>query len=94
MANCNILHHLKTVHIIFFFPDTKMIAEVLYFTGLGLIAYAIYKWVTLNNQYFTRRGIPHMKPYFLVGNTGGLFFKLHSAPDYVLYMYRQFPKEK
>lgn len=71
-----------------------MIAELLYISGLGLIAYAFYKWATQNDQYFVKRGIPHMKPRFLLGNTGTLFLKLHSAPEYITEIYRGFPSEK
>lgn len=71
-----------------------MISELLYFTGIGLILYALYKWVTLNDKYFEKKGIVHMKPLFFFGNTGGFFLKQYSGPDFVNKLYNEFPKDK
>lgn len=71
-----------------------MFAGLLYFTGVSLIAYSFYKWATQYHQYFAKRGIPHMKPSFLIGNTGVFFMKLYSAPEYVKHLYQQFPNHK
>lgn len=62
--------------------------------AICLFLYAIYKWVTQNNNYFKDRNIPHLKPQFIVGNTGGLFMNKYRANEYILNMYNKFPSEK
>lgn len=71
-----------------------MVDDLLYFVGISLIIYSFYKWATQNNDYFKRRGLPHMKPKFLIGNTGGLFMRQYAAYDFVRELYNKFPKER
>jgi len=71
-----------------------MFAELLYLTGIGLIVYGLYKWVVLNNDYFSNRGVKHLKPYFLFGNTFGFFTGRYNVPDFLAKIYDAFPDEK
>lgn len=71
-----------------------MIDWLLLSISLALIAYGIYKWATLNNDYFAKRNIIHLKPYFLVGNTGGLFMKQYRPNEFFQKLYNTFPMEK
>lgn len=62
--------------------------------AIGLFIYVVYKWVTINNDYFKRRGLKHLKPNFFFGNTGGYFFKQHRIHEFISYLYNAFPSEK
>lgn len=71
-----------------------MLGEVLLFAALSLIALAIYKWATLNNDYFDKRNLKYMKPRFLIGNTGGLFVNKYTAAEFAQKLYQAFPDEQ
>lgn len=71
-----------------------MFAEIIYFTGIALIVYGLFKWITANDEFFTKRGLPSLKPVFILGNTGGLFLKQYAAFDYIHRLYNQFPNDK
>ncbi|XP_055306358.1 uncharacterized protein LOC129570685 [Sitodiplosis mosellana] len=70
-----------------------MIGEILLFAAISLISYAFYKWATINNDFFERRNIKYLKPRFLVGNTGGLFFNKYTAAAFSQKLYQAFPDE-
>lgn len=70
-----------------------MLGEALLFAALSLIAFAFYKWATLNNDYFEKRNLKYMKPKFLVGNTGGLFLNKYTATGFAQKLYQAFPDE-
>lgn len=70
-----------------------MIGEILLFAAISLISYAFYMWATINNDFFERRNIKFLKPKFLVGNTGGLFFNKYTATAFVQKLYQAFPDE-
>lgn len=70
-----------------------MLGESLLFVAISLIAYAFYKWATVNNDFFEKRNVKYLKPNFLVGNTGGLFFNRYRAPEFAQKMYNAFPNE-
>lgn len=70
-----------------------MIGEILLFAAISLISYAFYKWATINNDFFEHRNIKFMKPKFLVGNTGGLFFNRYTAIAFAQKLYQAFPDE-
>lgn len=50
-----------------------MLDNLLLPLGISLILYGIYKWITLNNDYFEKRGIQHMKPTFALGKCNKTF---------------------
>lgn len=58
------------------------------------MCYAFYKWATINNNYFEKRNLKHLKPNFLFGNTIGLFMNRYRPADYINSIYNRFPNEK
>lgn len=71
-----------------------MVVPVLILAVVVLVGFKFYKWATENENYFLERNIPHLKPYFLVGNTGGLFTNRYAIKDFSTYVYRAMPTEK
>lgn len=67
---------------------------MLYFTGIVLIVYGLFKWITANDDYFTKRGLPSMKNVFIFGNTAGLFMKQTTPIEFIQRLYNQFPNNK
>ncbi|XP_075979948.1 cytochrome P450 6B6-like [Anticarsia gemmatalis] len=53
-----------------------------------------YYLVTRKYSYFDNKNLPHLKPKFLIGNYGDLFFKKKSLPEVVQDICQQFPDEK
>lgn len=60
----------------------------------AVLLYVFYKWATLNNDFFSKRKIKHLKPNFLVGNTGGFFMRRYRPDDFFAYLYNYHPFEK
>lgn len=71
-----------------------MLEHILLLIGLFLIGYGIFKWATINNNYFAERNLPQLKPSFLVGNTGAFFFKKYDAFEFIKTLYSSYPNEK
>lgn len=71
-----------------------MLGELVLFASIGLLLYAFYKWATLNNDYFEKRQMKFMKPYFLVGNTAGMFLNKYTATEFSQMLYEAFPDEQ
>ncbi|XP_055312523.1 probable cytochrome P450 9f2 isoform X2 [Sitodiplosis mosellana] len=71
----------------------KMIGEILLSAAIALFTLAFYKWATINNGYFERRGVKYTKPKFLVGNTGGMFLQKYDAIEFAKMVYNTFPHE-
>lgn len=68
---------------------------MLFVIGLAaLAALVFYRWATANDAFFVRRRMPHLRPTFLLGNTGALFFKRRRPNEYFDWMHRQFPNDK
>lgn len=67
---------------------------LLVLSSLAVITYGIYKWATMNDDYFVKRNIAHLKPFFLVGNTGGLYMSRYRPNEFYLNLFNTFPKEK
>lgn len=70
-----------------------MLGELLLTVVVLLIIYTFYKWATKNNDFFEKRNIKHLKPIFLVGNTGGFLLNKYTAPEFSLKIYKSFPNE-
>jgi hypothetical protein len=68
--------------------------ELLLWAAIGLFVYAFYKWATLNNNYFLKKGVKYVEPYFLLGTSTTMVTRHLSMPEYVKMLYNQFPKEK
>lgn len=71
-----------------------MVGLLVLLLGIGLIGYGAFKWGTLNNDYFAKRGLNSLKPYYLVGNMGGFFLGKYSMNEFVMSLYNNFPTEK
>lgn len=70
-----------------------MLAEILLITAISLLLFALYKWITLNNDFFEIRNMKYMKPRFLFGNTGGLFINKYTAREFMQKLYNAYPNE-
>lgn len=68
--------------------------DALLWIAISLILYGIYKYVTLNNDYFQKRGIVHMKPSFLFGNMGKFLFRRATPYEFANEIYTTFPRQK
>lgn len=62
--------------------------------GIALIAYGIYKWITLNDDYFENKNVVYLRPTFLLGNTGRFFMKQVRTNEFYQNLYNSFPNEK
>lgn len=62
--------------------------------GIALVLFSFYKWARLNENYWIARNVKSLKPYFLVGNTGGFWLNRYTINDFVIMMYNKFPNEK
>lgn len=62
--------------------------------GIAMVCYGFYKWAISNNDYFAKRNLKNIPPYFLVGNFGGLFLGKVSIVEFVHTIYNSFPTEK
>lgn len=72
-----------------------MFATLLLYGPLTAIAlYLLYKWITLNNDYFTKRNIPHLKPKFFIGNLSGLFMNRYNPMEFIKAIYDKYPGAK
>lgn len=71
-----------------------MIDNLFILSGIILIIYAFYKWITMNNDYFEKIGVAHLKPIFLFGNTAGFFFKKYNRYEFISILYKTLPSEK
>lgn len=72
-----------------------MIADFILWSGIGLVLYAFYKWATINNDYFEKRGVNYVKPTFLVGSGGGfIFLRKYTLNEFVDQMYSSKPDSK
>lgn len=65
-----------------------------YLVVVTIISILFYKWATRNNNFFIKRGIPALKPSFLLGNSGEFFMKRIEWEDFVKRLYFSFPDEK
>lgn len=57
------------------------------------IIYLFYKWATINDDYFKRRGVKSMKPSLLLANSKSLFLSNQSAADMTKNVNEEFPGE-
>lgn len=72
-----------------------MIGDFLLWSGISLLLYAFYKWATINNDYFVKRGITHMKPTFLIGNNARfLLLRQQTMTEFMNELYYYNPGSK
>lgn len=68
--------------------------DVLIWIAISLIFYGIYKYMTLNHDYFRKRGIVHMKPTFFFGNMGAFLLRRETIYEFATNLYTAFPQQK
>lgn len=71
-----------------------MIVATLLFTVLLWISYVIFNRINHKYEYFKKRGVPHLKPLFLLGNSAQKVFRRTSGAEYAKHLYNIFPLEK
>lgn len=71
-----------------------MIDTVLLAAGVALLLYVLFKWATTNDNYWAERNVKYLKPYFLVGNTFGIFTSKYGWAEFGPQLYNSFPREK
>lgn len=60
----------------------------------GILLCFGFKWAIKNNDYFAKRNLPFIKPYFIVGNFGGMSMSKYSLSEFVQIMYNSIPTAK
>ncbi|KAJ6640760.1 putative cytochrome P450 9f2 [Pseudolycoriella hygida] len=68
--------------------------DLLIWIAISLVLYGIYKYITINNDYFQKRGIVHIKPTFLFGTMASFILNRESVYDFSNNIYRKFPRQK
>jgi cytochrome P450 family 9 len=63
-------------------------------TGLIVCLYIAYRYITRNNDYFSRRNVPYIKPTFLFGNIGPVFMRKISMLDHANKLYNELDGHK
>lgn len=71
-----------------------MISDLLFWCGIFLSLYAIYKWYTKHNDYFEKRGVSYEKPKSFVGVIIELIFKPKSMVEFMTQLYEKNPGYK
>ncbi|XP_013101419.2 probable cytochrome P450 9f2 [Stomoxys calcitrans] len=54
-----------------------------------LLAFSFYRWVTVNNDFFAKRGIPYDKPLFLMGSFVEIFRRQKPMYDVIIDLYNK-----
>lgn len=65
--------------------------------GLAFVVvmlFMIYKWITLNDDYFAKRNIPALKSQFFLGNMFDYKLGRHNPVEFLTNVYNRFPNEK
>ncbi len=66
----------------------------LFIITIVTVAYALYKWLTKNDDFFLKRGIPYKKPLPIFGNLLGFVLQRESYLDIVQENYVKYKKFK
>lgn len=69
-----------------------MLVETLLCVVIAVIVF--YRYAIKNNGYFRDRQMPHLKPAFLLGNTGDYFKRKLRPNEFLDQMYNAMPLEK
>ncbi|KAJ6634903.1 putative cytochrome P450 9f2 [Pseudolycoriella hygida] len=72
---------------------TNMIGELVLISAVVLLLFSFYKKMTVNDKYFERQNIKYLKPKFVVGNTGAMYFNKIDPVEIGLRFYNAFPDE-
>lgn len=71
-----------------------MISDILLWSGISLLLYAVYKWSTGDNDYFTKRGVSYDKPPSFLVMMYELTMKPKALTEFMLEAYRKNPGYK
>lgn len=71
-----------------------MISDLLLWSGISLLLYALYKWSTKKNDYFEKRGVSYMKPKSIIAIISDLTFNRRSMVDFMKVLYTVNPGNK
>lgn len=61
---------------------------------LAGIFFLFYQFINRKYQFFAERGIPYVKPTFLLGNGASILLKLEDMMQNIQKMYNSFPNAK
>lgn len=61
---------------------------------LSVLFGLFYRSVQEKYKFFEIRHVPYVKPTFLVGSSGPLYFKLSTTTEYAVKIYNSFSNEK
>lgn len=70
-----------------------MLCELFLFAVISLIAFALYRWMTPDFDYFKKRNIKYMKPSSVFRLHADLFLRRYTAIDFTKSLYQAFPDE-
>lgn len=71
-----------------------MVSGLLLTAGVTLVLYLVYRWLHRNDDYFKERGIPHLQPTLLLGNTGALAMGRCTVLELSERIYKALPNER
>lgn len=71
-----------------------MISDLLLWSGISLLLYALYKWSANKNDYFEKRGVSSMKPKSIIAILSDLTFSQKSMVDLMTEQYIVNPGNK
>lgn len=72
-----------------------MIDNLICWTGICLLCYAVYKWATAKFDYFEKRGVSYLKPkYFFGNNVGFMMVQKCTMNEFIEMIYNANPEKK
>lgn len=71
-----------------------MIDNLILWTGICLLLYALYKWATSKFDYFEKRGVSYIKPRFFFGKNMGFMMVQCTMNEFMELIYRAKPGKK
>lgn len=69
-----------------------MFVEIVLLLAVGVILF--YRWATKNNDFFAKRGVPHLKPTLFFGNAKEFMMNQIAPNDFFEQMYKAMPSQK
>lgn len=58
------------------------------------ILFLVYKWLTVNHDYFTKLDLPFAKPTILFGSWSDIILCKKPIPEVINELYKEFPNDK
>lgn len=66
----------------------------LVFVLIPIVLYLLYKWASLNHDYFEKQGIAFEKPFLLIGSEFFFFYKKHTLGLSMIENYNKYRNER